>query len=176
MIGSRRKEAPRQVDPGPEAALETNATPTSTRIRQRSPLENTKAVTVTRGQVPFHDCDPLAICWHGHYYKYLEIGRTAHLKRFRLDVPDFIEMGYRLVVIESRCRYAFPLRYDERFAVSTRFIDTDMRLHIGYEITNLTHGRRSAKAWTSLVCTDLDGTMLLETPEEIRCRIAGGTC
>ena len=130
--------------------------------------------TVTHGRVPFHDCDPLAICWHGHYYKYLEIGRTEHLKRFRLDVPDFIEMGFRLLVIESRCRYAFPLRYDERFTVRTRFIDTDMRLHLGYEITNLDHDRRSAKGWTVLVCTDGDGNMLLETPEEVRRRIAAG--
>ncbi len=130
--------------------------------------------TVYEGRVPFHDCDPLGICWHGHYYKYLELARTEHLRRFRLDVPDFVELGHRLLVIESRCRYAFPLRYDEAYAVSAWFIDTEQRLHIGYEVRNLAHGRRAAKAWTTLVCTDRRGEMLFQTPLEVQRRIAAG--
>ncbi|MEM9195673.1 MAG: acyl-CoA thioesterase [Myxococcota bacterium] len=127
--------------------------------------------TVYDGVVPFHDCDPLEIVWHGHYYKYLEIGRTKLLQGYQLDVPDFKELGYRLVVIETRCRYAFPLRYGEAFQVKAWMIDWEQRLHIGYEIRNLTHERRSAKAWTTLVTTDGQGNMLLETPYEIRRRI-----
>lgn len=129
---------------------------------------------VYEGTVPFHDCDPLGIVWHGHYYKYLEHARTELLSRHRLDVPDFVSMGYRLLMIETRCRYAFPLRYGERFAVHAWFIDTDMRLHVGYEVRNLTHDRRAARAWTTLVVTDAEGIMLLETPREVRRRIARG--
>lgn len=129
---------------------------------------------VYEGAVPFHDCDPLGIVWHGHYYKYLEHARTKLLARHRLDVPDFLSMGHRLLMIETRCRYAFPLRYGERYAVHAWFIDTDMRLHVGYEVRNLTHDRRAARAWTVLVVTDAEGNMLLETPREIRRRIANG--
>lgn len=124
--------------------------------------------------VPFHDCDPLGIVWHGHYYKYLEHARTVLLSRHGLDVPDFLEMRHRLLVIETRCRHAFPLSYGERFRVHAWFIDTDMRLNVGYEVKNLTQGRRSARAWTVLVVTDSQGNMLLETPREIRRRISAG--
>ena len=31
-------------------------------------------------EVPFHDVDVLQIVWHGHYYKYMELGRTALLR------------------------------------------------------------------------------------------------
>lgn len=122
--------------------------------------------------VPFHDCDPLAIVWHGHYFKYFEFARTELMKKHRLDVSDFIQMGYRQVVIDAQCRYASPLRYGDRFRVSAKFLDIEMRLKIGYEIRNLTQdNKRVARAWTVLVTTETNGTMLMETPDEIRNRI-----
>jgi len=127
--------------------------------------------TVYTGEVPFHDCDPLRIVWHGHYYKYLELARTALMRRHGLDVADFIDLGHGLLVIESRCRYAFPLRYGDRYRVRAGFIDWEQRIHIGYEVWNATHDRRSAKAWTTLVATDGEGVMLLETPALVRARI-----
>ena len=121
--------------------------------------------------VPFHDCDPLGIVWHGHYYKYLEIARTDLFHRHRLDVADFQALGYRLLMIETRCRYAFPLRFDERLAVEAQFREIEQRLLVTYEIRNLTHERRSARAWTTLVVTSGEGEMFMETPSEIRHRI-----
>ena len=50
-----------------------------------------------------------------------------------------------------------------------------MRLHLGYEIRNLSaDNRRVAKAWTTLVCTDAHEVMQLEVPREIRARIEAG--
>ena len=129
---------------------------------------------VYEAEVPFHDCDPLGIVWHGHYYKYLEIARTRLLAGVGLDVRDFLELGYGLLVIESRCRYAFPLRYGDRFRVRAWFKDTEMRLNIAYEVTNLTRDKRAARGWTVLVVTDDEGNMLMETPDEIRRRIDAG--
>ncbi len=124
------------------------------------------------GVVPFHDCDPLGIVWHGNYYKYLEIARTILLKRHSLDVPDFIRLKFGLLVSESRCRHSAPLRYEDRFRVSAWLVDSDMRLRVAYEIENLTTARRAARAWTTLVTTDADGNMLWETPHEIQERLA----
>lgn len=121
--------------------------------------------------VPFHDVDPLLVVWHGHYYKYLELARTALMKRCALDVPDLVALGYRMMVIETHCRHTRPLRYDERFRVTARFLDVDHRLMVGYEIQSVTHDRRVARARTSLVTTTPDGALLLETPHAIRSRI-----
>lgn len=123
------------------------------------------------GVVPFHDCDPLQIVWHGHYYKYFEIARETLFRARALDVPDLVELGYAMVVIESRCRYASPLRHAEHFRVEARVIDHEQRIHLGYEIYNLSRERkRVARAWTTLVTTR-DGEMLLETPSEIISRL-----
>ena len=53
-------------------------------------------------EVPFHDLDPMRIVWHGNYYKYVEISRTALMREHRLDGPDVMQTGYSMVVIEKR--------------------------------------------------------------------------
>jgi acyl-CoA thioester hydrolase len=124
------------------------------------------------GEVPFHDCDPLAIAWHGHYYKYLEVARTALFRRHRIDGRELLEMGYRFVVAHSECRHMHPLRYGERYRVKAWFLDTEQRVNVGYEVTNLSAGARAARGRTALVTTDPEGALLFETPAAIRRRIA----
>lgn len=116
-------------------------------------------------EVPFHDVDALHVVWHGHYYKYFELARTALLRSRRLDVPDMIELGYRMVVIESKCRHTFPLRYGDRFRVSAGFKEVEYRLHIAFEIMNLSAERRSATGYTMLATLDPAGNLLLGTPQ-----------
>ena len=122
-------------------------------------------------EVPFHDVDPLLVAWHGHYFKYFEIARTALQRKHRLDAPDLRELGHAWYVIESRCRHVAPLRYGERFYVYAWFDEDDPRIGIAYEIVNRESGRRVARARTTLVTTRGDGELLLETPGEILHRI-----
>lgn len=117
--------------------------------------------------VPFHDCDPLFVVWHGHYYKYLELARTRLFQNCGLDVPDVREMGYRMYVTETRCRYMFPLSYNDRVRVTARFRETSPLLKITYTVTNLTHDRKSARARTDIATTDAAGNLLVTTPEQI---------
>lgn len=126
-------------------------------------------------RVPLHDCDPLGIVWHGNYYKYLEIARTALFETYGLTVPWFREHGIRLVMMETRCRHAYPLRLGETLRVRAWFKDVEQRLHVAYEVRNLDQDRRSARAWTTLVATDTSGadeTLLMETPDAILRKLA----
>ncbi len=122
-------------------------------------------------EVPFHDVDLTNRVWHGHYYKYLELARTALFRSSGLDDDALVPRQFSLYVIETRCRYTFPLRYRDRMRVSAWFRDIEHRLAIGYEVTNLSEGRRSARGLTILATTDRDGRMLMETPREIISRI-----
>lgn len=119
-------------------------------------------------EVPFHDVDALHVVWHGHYYKYLELARTALLRAHGLDMAELVQLGYRLVVIESKCRYAAPLHYGERFQVEAWLGDIDHRILVNYEIRSLTAGRRTARGRTVLVTTTPNGALLFETPAVIR--------
>ncbi len=123
-------------------------------------------------EVPFHDVDALRVVWHGHYYKYLELARTRLLRSRKLDVADFSGLPVRVIMVESACRYVSPLHYADRVRISAWFRDVRNRICIDYEVTNLTRGRRAARARTILASTDLQGRLLLRTPEVILERIA----
>ena len=100
-----------------------------------------------------------------------KLARTVLLRSLELEVQQIRDLGYRLYVIETRCRYAFPLRYAERARVTAWVKDVDNRITIAYEVFNLTAGRRSARGQTVLASTDADGTLLLETPDALRRRL-----
>lgn len=125
-------------------------------------------------EVPFHDVDGLRIVWHGHYLKYLEIGRTALMRDRGLDWEQIAGLGYGLLVAETLVRHTFPLRYGEAFRVTTWCVDLDHRVKLAFEVWNLTQGRRAARGHATLVTTDAAGGLLYETPAEIRRRFEGG--
>lgn len=121
--------------------------------------------------VPFHDCDPLFVVWHGNYLKYFELARTALFQRLNLDVPNIRDLGFKMFVTESRCRYLFPLTYNDRVRVTARITRLEPTMRISFRVENLTQGRRSARAYTDLATTDFEGTLLSELPEVLRERI-----
>jgi acyl-CoA thioester hydrolase len=128
--------------------------------------------TTVELEVPLYHVDALGIVWHGRYYEYLELARIQLLRGLRLDGRDLVELGYGMLLIESHCRHSAPLRYGDRIRVAAWLRDVKHRLHVDYEITNLTRGERAARAHTILVTTDASGRMLLRTPEAILARLA----
>lgn len=136
-------------------------------LRQAAPDD----AIVVELEVPFHDVDPLLVAWHGHYFKYFEIARTALQRRHRIDAPDLRELGFVWFVIESRVRHVAPLRYAERFRAAAWFSEIDPRIGIDYELVSLDTGRRVARARTTLANATPDGSLLLETPRAVLERI-----
>jgi acyl-CoA thioester hydrolase len=149
-----------------QTASDGSDTPTVSRRRGR----RIRPISVEL-EVPFHDVDALRIVWHGHYYKYLELARTRLVRECGLDIGDLIGPRYRFLMIESSCRYTAPLTYGDRVRVEAWFRDVAHRLNIGYEITNLTQGKRAARAHTVLATTNSEGRLLLRTPDAILERI-----
>jgi len=122
-------------------------------------------------QVPFSHVDMLGVVWHGHYFEYVEEARTKLLRSCGLDAGGLIGSKYLLFVIESKCRHAFPLFYADRMRVVAWVEDIKHRISIHFEITNLNHSRRTARAHTILATADLQRNLLLETPDEIQRRL-----
>src|SRR5687767_14489418 len=129
------------------------------------------AVSVTL-DIPFHDCDPLFVAWHGRYFEYLEAGRQRLLTTCSLDVPDLVKMGLRMFVTDARCRYMHPLGYGDRVEVTAWFADVlEPLIKVVYDVFNVTRGRRSARAHTLLAMTDAEGNLLTALPAEVRARM-----
>ncbi len=124
-----------------------------------------------RHDIPFHDVDMLEVVWHGHYYKYFELARTALFRKYGLDVPEIREMGYAMVVIESRCRYVKPLRYGMEIEIHARVTELEVRIEIEYLISDAQTGQKLSRGGTIQVTTNpRNGEMYFNTPEEIIAR------
>lgn len=122
-------------------------------------------------KVPFHDCDPLFVVWHGRYFQYLEVARSALFARHAVDVDDVRGLGYRMYITDVHCRYMHPLTYNDEFCVTARFTALRPLLRIAYEVRNLTVNRKSARAVTVLAATDAASKLLPETPDDLVLRI-----
>jgi acyl-CoA thioester hydrolase len=122
-------------------------------------------------QVPFHDCDPLFVVWHGRYFQYLEIARCQLFAKYALDVEQVRALSYRMYVTDARCRYLYPLTYNDRLRVTARFTATTPLFRVAYEIFNITANRKTARAVTVLATTDVAGKLLTETPDDLLTRL-----
>jgi len=117
-------------------------------------------------EIPFHDLDPLDICWHGHYVRYFEIARNALLRTFDYDYPEMRASWYSWPVIELFIRYAQPLRYRQRIEVEAAVVEWENRLKIAYEIRDAESGRRLTRGHTVQVAVNMrTGEMCLVSPD-----------
>ena len=117
--------------------------------------------------VPFHDCDPLSVVWHGRYLEYFELARTELFTSHEIDVPQIRDLGFRMYVADVGCRYTFPLSYKDEIEISAKATAFEPMLRIVYSIRNLTKSRKSARGFTALATTDFGGRLLPETPHAI---------
>jgi acyl-CoA thioester hydrolase len=147
---------------------ELDPTPSERAVKR----ERLREVSVEH-EVPFHDVDALRVVWHGHYFKYFELARTALLRSCALDAGELIGGRFQFLVIDARCRHVGPLRYGDRMRIHAWFSDLHRRIGIAYELWNLTLERRAARGHTWLATLDREGKLLFETPDEVVRRIRG---
>ncbi len=106
-------------------------------------------------EIPFHDVDGMQIVWHGHYYKYFEIARTALFRTLQYDVDEMLESNYGWPVVETHCRYQHPLIYGMKIRIVATLMEYEHRVKIGYEIFEGITGKRMCKGYTVQVAYDM---------------------
>ncbi|RKP50709.1 acyl-CoA thioesterase [Trinickia fusca] len=111
--------------------------------RARQPLSAS-----VRVEVPFHDVDAMNVCWHGHYLKYFEIGRSALLRVFDYDYPQMQASGYLWPIVEAHLKYVRPATYGQTLEVRTELLEYQNRLKIGYAIVDAASSQRLTKGYT----------------------------
>lgn len=116
-------------------------------------------------EIPFHDCDPANIVWHGHYARYFEVARCALLERLNYNYDHMLESGYAWPLIDFQMRFIRPLRFKQKIRVRARIVEWEFRLKMDYLITDATSGERLSKGSTVQVainCQTLE--MCLSSP------------
>jgi acyl-CoA thioester hydrolase len=100
---------------------------------------------------PFYDLDPMNIVWHGHYPRFLELGRVAVMDKIRYGYDEMVESGYAWPIIDMRMRYARPMRLAVPVVITAGIIEWENILRIIYSIRERDSKERVMRATTSQV-------------------------
>jgi len=119
-------------------------------------------------EVPFHDVDAMEVAWHGHYVKYLEIARTAMMRKIGLDFPQLRDSGHVWPIVECHLKYIRPLRYGMKVRVRATLEECESRVKVSYLMTDASTGERLNKAWTIQVAVQADtGELVFDIPAHL---------
>ena len=116
-------------------------------------------------EIPFHDVDMMAVAWHGHYVRYIELARCALLEQIDYNYPQMDESGYFWPIIDLRLKYMAPLRFGQKVRVEARLCEYQNRLMIEYELFDAKSGVRTSKGYSIQVAVNkASGEMCLASP------------
>jgi len=71
-------------------------------------------------RVRYGDTDQMGFAYYANYLRWFEIGRAEMLRSLGTSYREVEESGVLLPVLEARCRYLKPARYDDRVMIETR--------------------------------------------------------
>jgi len=102
--------------------------------RERS--RNQPQVYETRFRVRYAETDQMGVVYHSNYIIWFEVGRVEMFRQLGFTYGEMEQQeGTRLAVVDVRCRYKIPARYDDLLRVRTRLLNVRGSLvHFGYEI------------------------------------------
>jgi acyl-CoA thioester hydrolase len=100
----------------------------------------------------------MGLAHHSHHFVWFEIGRTELMREAGLAYARVEEEGLFLPVVEARCAYLAPVRYDDRLTIHTSLEPgTGARVRFTYRIVRDEDGAVVATGSTTHAATDRRG-------------------
>lgn len=111
---------------------------------------------VAQIRVRYAETDQMGVVYHANYLIWFEVGRVELMRSLGFDYKKMeIEDDCHIVVVEAKCRYKSPARYDDIVAVETTI--SALRgfvLKFRYRLVRVEDGRLLAEGETTHVITD----------------------
>jgi acyl-CoA thioester hydrolase len=123
----------------------------------------------TRLRVRYAETDKMGVVYHSNFIVWFEVGRVELLRALGFSYRDMErEDDCHIAVVDVRCRYKAPARYDDEILIRTRLKNMrDSLLHFTYELVRATDGTLLAEGETThiVVNANFEKTAL---PEKYR--------
>lgn len=82
----------------------------------------------------YAETDQMRVVYHANYFIWFEVGRTGLLRDLGWSYREMEAAGFGLPVIEARCAYHRPARYDDEIEIrTTGRLVSPVRLAFAYE-------------------------------------------
>lgn len=76
--------------------------------------------SLTTIRVRYAETDQMGVAYHSNYFIWCEVGRVELLRQLGFDYSQMeLEHACHLPVVEARCRYKAPARYDDVVTIET---------------------------------------------------------
>jgi acyl-CoA thioester hydrolase len=113
-------------------------------------------VNETTFRVRYAETDQMGVVYYANFFIWFEIGRVEFLRQVGFDYRDMErEDGCFIAVVDARCRYKSPARYDEEITVRTWLRSIRGKLiHFGYEVVRAADSTLLAEGETTHIVTD----------------------
>lgn len=88
-------------------------------------------------RVRYGETDQMSYVYYGMYAQYYEVGRVEMIRSLNLTYKSFEEGGIIMPVLELKCKYIKPARYDDLLTIKTVLTTPpSSRIHFIYQIYN----------------------------------------
>jgi len=97
-------------------------------------------------RVRYAETDQMAVVYYANYINWFEVGRTEMLRQMGLTYRQMEEDGLVLPVVEVKCRYKHPARYDDEITIRTWVVQLRASfMRFQYEVVRKSDGRLLAE-------------------------------
>ena len=91
----------------------------------------------TKVRVRYGETDQMGYMYYGNYAEFFEVGRVEMLRSLGLTYRWMEENGIMMPVLEMKCRYLKPARYDEEISIKVSMDKMPgVKIHFKYELFN----------------------------------------
>ncbi|QXV64833.1 acyl-CoA thioesterase [Mucilaginibacter sp. 21P] len=91
----------------------------------------------TKIRVRYGETDQMGYMYYGNYAEFFEVGRVEMLRSLGLTYSGMEASGIMMPVLEMKCKYLKPARYDEEITVNV-IMDKmpGVKIHFRYDLFN----------------------------------------
>jgi acyl-CoA thioester hydrolase len=110
----------------------------------------------TQLRVRYAETDQMGVVYHSNYIVWFEVGRVEMLRQLGFTYSEMEKQDQtHIAVVDVRCRFKTPARYDDLVTLRTRLLNVrESLLHFGYEIVRDQDGALLAEGETIHIVVD----------------------
>jgi acyl-CoA thioester hydrolase len=113
-------------------------------------------VSESRVRVRYAETDQMGVVYHANHFVWFEIGRVELMRQLGFTYRDMErDHGCFIPVVDARCRYKAPARYDDEIIVRTHLRNVrESLIHFGYELVRASDAELLAEGETTHMILD----------------------
>ena len=107
-------------------------------------------------RVRYAETDQMGVVYHANHFVWFEVGRVEFFRQLGFSYKDMEQQyGCHIAVVDARCRYHAPARYDDEVVVRTQLKNArESMVHFAYELVRASDGVLLAEGETMHVVID----------------------